>query len=376
MKTQIFISYRRSSGLYLAKTIADRLQKEGYQVFFDYSSLRNGEFNRQIYDAIEEADDVIFIWSERALANCASNEDWVRIELLYARKWNKPILVLRDRYIQDDECKIAEDLSFLKECNSVDVSLDNFEDAIRDLKNRLKARPTAKIRGLLRYSLWFCAVAFGVVAGCFYYLFTPLDLKEVKDEDLSLMIPANYRDLDEMDLDEEHLPLEADDADLVYAESKNFNEFLMYLEDDGYEDMEVDDFFEDMSSDEKLAVISKLKDKSIVEKKGTLSFEEGAQLTLAMCLVSPRVEDPDTYVKKIAGENVFFMEMTQEDSDLKKYRCKIAIFSKKGDSESSYMLIMGCSEYVGYFKRMKNFNTLNAIVKKFIQHKEIKNMGL
>ena len=69
-------------------------QQEGYQVFFDYSSMRNGEFNRQIYDAIEEADDIVFIWSENALDNSSKNEDWVRIELLYAQKLNKHIIIL------------------------------------------------------------------------------------------------------------------------------------------------------------------------------------------------------------------------------------------------------------------------------------------
>lgn len=41
----------------------------------------------------------------------------------------------------------------------------------------------------------------------------------------------------------------------------------------------------------------------------------------------------------------------------------MAAFSKNGDAETVYMLMMGCSEYVSHFKRIKNFNTLNMIVK-------------
>lgn len=371
MKTQIFISYRRSSGLYLAKSITDRLQKEGYQVFFDYSSMRNGEFNRQIYDAIEEADDIVFIWSENALDNSSKNEDWVRIELLYAQKLNKHIIILRDKYIEYDEYQIPKDLSFLRQCNFVDISLDNFDDAIRDLKIRLKALPEPKIKSLFRYSKWFLLVILLAIAGFLYYLYTPLPLKDIKYENRLLMVPETYFDLDDVDLDEDYLPLGADDADLVYGENKNFNEFFSYLEDDGYDDMEVDDVFEDLSSEEKLAVISKLKDKSIVEKEGAITFEDYAQLISAMMLASPMVGDPDSYMKNIAGEKVFFVEFTQEDSDLKKFWYKIAFFSKNGDAETVYMLMMGSSEYVSYFKRLKNFNTLNTIVKKFIQHEDV-----
>lgn len=74
--------------------------------------MRNGEFNRQIYDAIEEADDIVFIWSENALDNSSKNEDWVRIELLYAQKLNKHIIILRDKYIEYNEYQIPKDLSF------------------------------------------------------------------------------------------------------------------------------------------------------------------------------------------------------------------------------------------------------------------------
>ena len=374
MKTQIFISYRRSSGLYLAKSITDRLQKEGYQVFFDYSSMRNGEFNRQIYDAIEEADDIVFIWSENALDNSSKNEDWVRIELLYAQKLNKNIIILRDKYIEYDEYQIPKDLSFLRQCNFVDISLDNFDDAIRDLKIRLKALPEPKIKSLFRYSKWFLLIILLAMAGFLYYLYTPLSLKDIKYENRLLMVPETYFDLDDVDLDEDYLPLGADDADLVYGENKNFNEFFSYLEDDGYDDMEVDDFFEDLSSEEKLAVINKLKDKSLVEKEGTITFEDYAQLVSAMMLASPMVGDQNSYMKNIAGEKVFFVEFTQEDSDLKKFWYKMAAFSKNGDAETVYMLMMGCSEYVSHFKRIKNFNTLNMIVKKFIQHKDVDGM--
>ena len=196
MKTQIFISYRRSSGLYLAKSITDRLQKEGYQVFFDYSSMRNGEFNRQIYDAIEEADDIVFIWSENALDNSSKNEDWVRIELLYAQKLNKHIIILRDKYIEYNEYQIPKDLSFLRQCNFVDISLDNFDDAIRDLKIRLKALPEPKIKSLFRYSKWFLLIILLAMAGFLYYLYTPLSLKDIKYENRLLMVPETYFDLD------------------------------------------------------------------------------------------------------------------------------------------------------------------------------------
>lgn len=83
-KYDIFISYRRKTGADDARLLQQALKARGYNVFFDYDSLRDGKFNERIYAAIEEAPIFILMLSEGALDNCANEDDWVRIEIEYA----------------------------------------------------------------------------------------------------------------------------------------------------------------------------------------------------------------------------------------------------------------------------------------------------
>ena len=83
-KYDIFISYRRKTGADDARLLQQALKARGYNVFFDYDSLRDGKFNERIYAAIEEAPIFILMLSEGALDNCANEGDWVRIEIEYA----------------------------------------------------------------------------------------------------------------------------------------------------------------------------------------------------------------------------------------------------------------------------------------------------
>ena len=61
----IFISYRRidsegrTSGRDIARTIKLELEKRGYKVFFDYSEIKDNEFDDVILPAIHNS--VVFI---------------------------------------------------------------------------------------------------------------------------------------------------------------------------------------------------------------------------------------------------------------------------------------------------------------------------
>lgn len=93
---QVFISYRRGSGLYMAKNIATYLSTLGYKVFFDYDSMENGVFDKQIFSAIEDSNDFILVLTENSLDNCVYPNDWVRAEILCAKKHNKNIILATD----------------------------------------------------------------------------------------------------------------------------------------------------------------------------------------------------------------------------------------------------------------------------------------
>ena len=61
IKYDIFISYRRfdskgrTSGRDIARTIKLELEKRGYKVFFDYSELRDNEFENIILPAVKNS---------------------------------------------------------------------------------------------------------------------------------------------------------------------------------------------------------------------------------------------------------------------------------------------------------------------------------
>ena len=67
MKTKydIFISYRRTGGFESANLIAEKLRGMGYSVFFDVESLRSGEFNKQLYNVIEQCKDFVVVLPEK-----------------------------------------------------------------------------------------------------------------------------------------------------------------------------------------------------------------------------------------------------------------------------------------------------------------------
>ena len=92
MSSGIFISYRRSGGLETARNLRDRLSSLNYKVFFDLTSMREGKFNRQIFDEIAQADDFILILSEGSLDRCVEEQDWLRLEIQRALLLHKNII--------------------------------------------------------------------------------------------------------------------------------------------------------------------------------------------------------------------------------------------------------------------------------------------
>ncbi len=89
-KYDIFISYRRfdskgrTSGRDIARTIKLELEKRGYKVFFDYSELKDNEFENIILPAVRNSKALLFILSEDSLVRCANEGDWVRREIYTA----------------------------------------------------------------------------------------------------------------------------------------------------------------------------------------------------------------------------------------------------------------------------------------------------
>ena len=74
----IFISYRRKTRLNDARLLQQALRSRGYEVFFDFDSLRDGKFDERILRAIDKAPVFILMLTENALDKCVNEDDWVR----------------------------------------------------------------------------------------------------------------------------------------------------------------------------------------------------------------------------------------------------------------------------------------------------------
>ena len=92
MKHQIFISYRRDGGDYLAHMLRDELEDRGFRVFYDIESLKSGPFNTKLFEKIEECEDFVLILPPAALDRCIYEEDWVRKEISHALAHKKNIV--------------------------------------------------------------------------------------------------------------------------------------------------------------------------------------------------------------------------------------------------------------------------------------------
>lgn len=92
MEYDVFISYRRKTSADDARLLQQALKARGYNVFFDYESLRDGVFDKRIFAAIEQAPVFILMLSEGSLNNCTNEEDWVRMEIEHALVLNRKII--------------------------------------------------------------------------------------------------------------------------------------------------------------------------------------------------------------------------------------------------------------------------------------------
>ena len=88
----VFISYRRDGGEYLAHNLYERLKEKGFSVFQDIESLRSGNFNVALYDVIALCKDVVLVLPPGGLDRCNNEDDWVRKELSFALEKEKNIV--------------------------------------------------------------------------------------------------------------------------------------------------------------------------------------------------------------------------------------------------------------------------------------------
>ena len=144
MKCDIFISYRRVDGRDVARTVQQALLAKGYDnIFFDYSSLRDGKFNEQIIDAINVCNDFILILSPESMKRCSNVDDWVARELDTAIKAGCKFIPLNiNGSFQEFPADFPKSLSIIKYIEQTKLLTDEYFDASIDLLvQRLTSKP-------------------------------------------------------------------------------------------------------------------------------------------------------------------------------------------------------------------------------------------
>ena len=137
----IFISYRREGGYDTAKHLNDLLLRDGYSVSFDIDTLRNGDFDEQLYQRIDECKDFIVIIDPHAFDRSLDplmdpKHDWLRCELAYALKKNKNIIPVFLSGVNGVPDNLPEDIISITQKNGPEYNRYYFNDFYKTLKAR------------------------------------------------------------------------------------------------------------------------------------------------------------------------------------------------------------------------------------------------
>lgn len=142
----IFISYRRDGGFATANHIYRLLTQDGYSVSFDVDSLREGDFNINILNRIEQCTDFLLIVDshcfDRTLDSSFDSKcDWLRMELAHALKLNKNIVPILLNGTDGFPRDLPEDISGVTTKNGPEYNQSYFDGFYNKLKLFLHSVP-------------------------------------------------------------------------------------------------------------------------------------------------------------------------------------------------------------------------------------------
>ena len=134
-KYDIFISYRREDGSVAARSLHDRLKRDGYKVFLDVESMTRCEFDKELKRIIQSCKDFIFILSKKALSPNTSQEDWVREELAYALENKKNIIPIFLPDFEGFPQNLPDNISSVKTINGLEYNHKHYKLYYNSLKD-------------------------------------------------------------------------------------------------------------------------------------------------------------------------------------------------------------------------------------------------
>jgi DNA-binding response OmpR family regulator len=137
----VFISYRRSTTMHLARLVFQELKTHNYNVFLDVDTLDNGVFDRILLSQIVARAHFILVLSSGALARCVEEGDWLRREIEEAIGSARNIVPLLDVgfNIEEEKLYLPEPIrTELFRRNAVPYSHDYPEAAFEKMRRFLK----------------------------------------------------------------------------------------------------------------------------------------------------------------------------------------------------------------------------------------------
>lgn len=139
----IFISYRRLNskqqveGRDIARLLVKELKLYGFSVFYDYIEIKDNNFDETILPAIKSCKVFILLLTADALTRCSNDGDWVRREIIEARRNRCKIITVNPGHLFTSfPDNLPEELSFLQniQISSIDVEA-NFEITVEKMVN-------------------------------------------------------------------------------------------------------------------------------------------------------------------------------------------------------------------------------------------------
>lgn len=135
----VFLSYRRTN-IPWALAIFQNLTNHGYDVFFDYTGIDSGDFERVILENINARAHFIVLLTPSALERCHDPNDWLRREIETALGNKRNIIPLLFEGFNFSTPTIANqltgNLAVLKSYNALNVPADYFIEAMDRLRQR------------------------------------------------------------------------------------------------------------------------------------------------------------------------------------------------------------------------------------------------
>lgn len=166
----VFISYRRDGGEYLAHNLYERLKKKGFSVFQDIESLRSGNFNTALYDVIAMCKDVVLILPPGGLDRCNNEDDWVRKELSFALEKGKNIVpVMMPGFEWPDS--LPKEINEIRNLNGLTSSTAYFDEFIEKLSQFLLSSCNQNKKITQKHSFRETLLLLIYIAGLLYPLY-------------------------------------------------------------------------------------------------------------------------------------------------------------------------------------------------------------